>query len=188
MPKRRFESSAGTRRDLTPAQKWPHVTLPTSPFVELGFPVGTIFWYATLFRFAYKRRRQNLLLATASNELKLPKRNSFIAGFACAFFAMATYYVWNPSDVLGGVHAESPNGLYHCWVMAPLSPAFGGAYEITVIQTKASTVVRRAEVSMLPTEQTVSLRGGGGAVVWDPGNAFVDIHTSGKILIRIWVP
>lgn len=88
----------------------------------------------------------------------------------------------------GGIHANSPNGLYILSATDPLSPTFGGTYNIELIDAKTSIVVRRAVVSVPRSERTVVLREGEGAIVWDPASAFVDIRFSGNDSIRIWVP
>ena len=119
--------------------------------------------------------------------MKLPKLNSFIVGFLCAIVAIAFVSLWQRSGFIGGIDKDSPNGLYSLSVVAPLASEFGGTYNIKLVNTKTSTVVRSATVSVPSSEQTTGLRRGG-TIVWDPANSFADIVISGQNSIRIWVP
>ena len=120
--------------------------------------------------------------------MTLRSRNSFIGGFLSALLVVAAIYLWQHAETGGGIHAESPNGIYKLMVMAPLTPKMGGAYNIELRDMRTSSVVRRIVVSMPRSESTVALRGGGGTVVWDASNAFADITIDGANMIRVWVP
>jgi hypothetical protein len=124
----------------------------------------------------------------SSVAVRFPQRNSFIAGFLSALILVTVVYIWNRSGMLGGAHAESPNGMHELSVMAPLSPKSGGSYTIQLIDLKTSNVVRRMVVSLPRSEQTVALHGGGGLLVWDPASSFVDVEIDGIKSIRVWVP
>ncbi len=120
--------------------------------------------------------------------LKLPKRNSFIGGFLSAIALVVVYHLLNHSGMRGGVHAESPNGIYELSIMAPLSPQYGDAYDITLTDQRTKTVVRRIVITVPSSERTVAIRGGGGNVDWDTANQFADFNADGKTVIRVWVP
>ena len=120
--------------------------------------------------------------------MKLPIPNSFVVGFASALILMAAIWVWQHFGMRGGVIVNSPDGVYSLSVMAALSPAFGGTYEITLRDFAASTVLRRLTLEVPGNEQTVALREGGGSVVWDPSSKFADCLISGRETVRIWVP
>jgi hypothetical protein len=120
--------------------------------------------------------------------MKPLKRNSFIVGFVSALVLMTAVYAWNHNFLRGGVDANSPNGQYSLRVMGPLSPARGGAYDISLIEVKTLVVVRRCRISISQFEETVPLRGGGGEIAWDPESAYADVEIEGQRFLRIWVP
>ena len=101
--------------------------------------------------------------------MKLPNRNSFIVGFVSALALMTAVYAWNHNFFLvGGVVANSPNGQYTLRAMGPMSPTRGGTYDIGLIEVKTLAVVRSCRISISQFEETIPLRGGGGAITWDP--------------------
>ncbi|MGE0378082.1 MAG: hypothetical protein AB7Q45_21940, partial [Planctomycetaceae bacterium] len=88
----------------------------------------------------------------------------------------------------GGVGAESPDGRYHLDVMAPMSPTRGGTYEIRLIVVSTSDKLRRITLTVPRTEETVSLREGGGVIHWDQTSRFADITIGGRDTLRVWAP
>jgi hypothetical protein len=120
--------------------------------------------------------------------LALPKRNSFVIGFVCALLLVAAYCVWQNAGVGGGVHAESPDGAYSLLVMAPLSPQYGGEYDIQLSHKPSGRLIRHATLAVPSSEQTVALRGGGGSIQWDAASSFADLQVAGQPIFRIWVP
>lgn len=120
--------------------------------------------------------------------MKLLNRNSFIVGFVSALALMTAVYAWNHNffTLIGGVVADSPNGQYTLRVMGPMSPTRGGTYDIGLIEVKTLAVVRSCRISISQFEETVPLRGGGGAITWDPASAYADVEIGGKRLVRIW--
>lgn len=136
----------------------------------------------------FRKGKSEKTLAAPGVALKLVKRNSFIVGFFAALVLVAVVYAWNRGGMQGGAEAESPNGIYQMWVMAPLSPTKGGSYHITLIDQRSSSVIRQIVVSVPSSEQTVAIREGGGAITWDAEDSFADITIDGTKSIRVWVP
>jgi hypothetical protein len=121
--------------------------------------------------------------------MPLTKRRLFEISFVCALPIMVVSYFWYLAGMTGGgVSDTSPNGHYSLSAMAPLSPTDGGSYQISLTDAETSEVIRHITVSLPDSEQTVALRGGGGAIVWHSTNEFVDLQVSETNVIRIWVP
>jgi hypothetical protein len=120
--------------------------------------------------------------------LKLPKRNSFVVGFVTALVLWGAGYLWSQMEWSGGLHSKSPTGSHEVVVMGPLSPASGGSYTVELIESRTSAVLRHLVITVPRTEETVALREGGGAIVWDAVGKSADVTAGGSYLVRVYVP
>jgi len=128
------------------------------------------------------------LLGDPSIELKLPRRNSFVLGFTSALAIFIVVFVWNGFHWIGGIHEDSPDGLFALSITAPLSPTAGDSYTIKLTDKKMSAVVCHLVVTVPRSERTTSVRGGSGAILWDSKNMFADFSVHGSNIIRVWIP
>jgi hypothetical protein len=119
--------------------------------------------------------------------MRWPHWKSFIMGVVAAL--LGVFIFMNDLGVRGGVTGDSPDGRFTLLALAPSScPDAGGEYLIQLRDTKSGSVIREVKLSFARGEPTVSLRGGGGQVVWDSQSQYADLFAAEVPILRVWVP
>jgi len=120
--------------------------------------------------------------------MKLLKGNSFLTGFVTAILIVALACAWWNAGLMGGRHADSPDGAYLLHVTAPINPQRSGTYTVVLIQESNEDVLRRVTVDLSESESTPLVRDNGASIVWDANSRYVDVTIDGDDSIRVWVP
>ena len=120
--------------------------------------------------------------------MKHPHRASFALGFVAASALAACFWVVQNAGFKGGHVSTSPSGRYTLRLFAPLSPKYGGSYEIDLLEQPDDQLLQKVVITMPRSKKTVAVRDGGATVTWGVAETYADIFVDNCFLIRVPLP
>lgn len=120
--------------------------------------------------------------------MKHPHRASLALGFLAASALAVCFWVVQNAGFKGGHVSTSPTGRYTLRLFAPLSPKYGGSYEIDLLEQPDDQFLQKVVITMPRSKETAAVRDGGATVTWDVAETYADIFVDSRLLIRVPLP